>query len=79
MKNLNEIMWDKCQGQYDYKLGNTFYQIYKYNRSWIVYETEEFGYNLDNQVTPYDWQVLEFCETLKEAKEVLIQHLNSIN
>ena len=36
---LEEILTYKMGGQYDYKLDDTFYQIYKYKQYWIVYET----------------------------------------
>ena len=71
--NLKDIMWDKCSGQYDYKLNNTYYQLYKYNSYWVVYETEQIEHN-----TPHDWTVVNTCSTLKEAKESLVRHISTI-
>ena len=67
---LNEILIDKHAGSYTYKLNNTYYNLYKYNSYWVVYETEDVDISGD-VITPYDWMVLNSCATLKEAKEAV--------
>ena len=75
-QKLENIMWDSCPGQYDYKLDNTYYQLFKYGTGWVVYETEEYT-NYNGQITPHDWMVVDSCATLKEAKESLVSYLSS--
>tara|TARA_R100000951_G_scaffold84732_1_gene72481 strand:+ start:381 stop:596 length:216 start_codon:yes stop_codon:yes gene_type:complete len=69
--NLKDILYDKMGGQYDYKLNDVYYQIYKFKSYWIVYETErtECG-------TPFDWIIVSCTGTLKEAKKQLQKHLS---
>lgn len=75
---LQDFMWDKVAGQYDYKCGDTFYQIYKYKQYWIVYETEEHY-----EGTPENFDVLYHTSTLNDAKKVLeksiLSHYNRLN
>ena len=68
---LEQIITKKMSGQYDYKLNDTFYQIYKYDQYWIVYDTKtcELG-------EPCDWEVVIYTDTLKEAKFELIKYIN---
>ena len=68
---LNDIQTNKMSGQYDYKLNDTFYQIYKDGLYWIVYETKE-----TEGVTPCDWEVVIHTDTLKEAKLELVRYIN---
>lgn len=68
---LNEIMTNKMSGQYDYKLNDTFYQIYKYEQYWIVFETKE-----EEGGVPFDWRVISPAGTLKEAKLTLETYIN---
>ena len=68
---LEEIITGKMAGQYDYKLNDTFYQIYKYEQYWIVYETVEIECG-----TPHDWAVVIHTNTLKEAKLELVKYIN---
>ena len=69
---LEEILTYKMGGQYDYKLDDTFYQIYKYKQYWIVYETSE----TEELGTPCEWRVVIHTDTLKEAKLELINYIN---
>lgn len=68
---LNELLIDKCSGSYTYKLNNTYYNLYKYSSYWVVYETKEIENN-----TPFNWMVVDTCNTLKEAKEILNTIIN---
>lgn len=75
MIKLKEIQTSKVAGQYDYKLNDTYYQLYNYdNRYWVVYETEEIECD-----TPHDWRVIDTCSTLKEAKQILTYCINKGN
>ena len=75
---LNNILLNKCSGEYNYKLNNVFYQIYKYGGCWFVYETTEFDLDLHGNETPYNWNVLGKCNTLKEGKTILLSHLKYV-
>ena len=73
MKNLKDIATSKVSGQYDFKLNDTYYQLFNYyNRYWVVYETQETMYD----GTPHDWMVIDTCSTLKEAKQILTYCIN---
>ena len=69
---LKDLIWSKQAGQYDFIIDATYYQLYKYNSYWVVYETETVENN-----TPYNWAVLLTCSTLKEAKRILLSHINN--
>ena len=70
---LNDLLYSKYKGEYTYKLFEIYFQIYKYKTNWIIYETEEVYCG-----TPFDWEVLSHCETLKEAKKELISHIQFV-
>ena len=73
IKGLEEILTDKMAGQYEYKLDDTFYQLYKYEQYWIVYKTKTC--EIDSK-TPCEWTVVIHTNTLKEAKLELSNYIN---
>ena len=75
MIKLKDIATSKVAGKYDYKLNDTYYQLYDYfGRYWVVYETKETECD-----TPCDWLVIDTCSTLKDAKKVLSNYINKGN
>ena len=79
---LNEYKINSFAEEYNYKFQGKYYQIYRstwYGGSWAVLEAEAVEINLNGDENPHSWLVLGTAYTLKECKEILLNHFNFLN